>query len=270
MAQLMRWERSLWSQSFYMTQSNRDARLVAYRALCVGALLKRGIIEAAVQRLDQYASIEKIQQRVLARQRETYQTLLHWIQTEHLETYLSRTERLLIEKPLASWSKRSLMYAIRRAESLGVMLWALRFIEVIPPYDTLFDITSVMQPLDIFNPTIDFIWQAGLRPVDELRAVRDIAELWNWRSRASELQQMGVQPPAGTTFSEIIRYTAETAYARQQLPLPIEGDFPVFGKAYARLTSVEYTMVSAIAAERYLALNWMCELSSEWESIPVD
>lgn len=244
--------------------------MVAYRALCVGALLKRGAIEATVRRLDRYASVEKVRQRVWEQQQTAHQTLLHWLQVEQLEIHLSRAERLLIEKPLASWAERTLMYAIRRAESLGVMLWALRFIEDIPAYDTLFDLKTVLQPLDIFNPTIDFIWQAGLRPVDELRAVRDTAELWNWRSRADELQRLGVQPPAGTTFSDIIRDTTQTAFERHQIPAPIEGDFPVFGKAYARMTPTEYALVSAIAAERYLALNWMCEFSSEWESIPVD
>ncbi len=243
--------------------------MVAYRALCLGALLKRSVIEAAVQRLQRHSSLTDKQQ-LIARQHVAHKTLLRWILAEHLEQHLSRAERLLIEKPLASWSERTLMYAVRRAESLGVMLWALRFIETIPAYDTLFEMASVLQPLDIFTPTIDFIWQAGLRSVDELSTMRDTAELWNWRSRAAELQRLGVQPPAGTTFSDIIRDTLQTAYLRQQVPAPIEGDFPVFGKAYSRMTHAEYLLVSHIAAERYLALNWLCELSSEWESLSVD
>lgn len=243
--------------------------MVAYRALCLGALLKRSVIEAAVQRLQQHSSVMNKPQ-LIARQHVAHKTLLLWLAAEQLEHHLSRAERLLIKKPLASWSDRTLMFAIRRAESLGVMLWALRFIEAIPAYDTLFDMAAVLQPLDILTPTIDFIWQAGLRPVDELSAMRDAAELWNWRSRASELQRLGVQPPAGTTFADIIRQTTHTAYARHQLPDPIEGDFPVFGKAYSRMTHTEYLLVSHIAAERYLALNWLCELSSEWESISVD
>lgn len=243
--------------------------MTAYRALCLGALLKRSVIEAAVQRLQRHTTITNKPQ-LIARQHVAYKTLLRWLATEHLDQHLSRAERLLIEKPLASWSERTLMFAIRRAESLGVMLWALRFIETIPAYDTLFDMATVLQPLDILTPTIDFIWQAGLRPVDELSAMRDTAELWNWRSRASELQRLGVQPPVGTTFSDIIRETTHTAYTRHQLPTPIEGDFPVFGKAYSQMTHAEYLLVSHIAAERYLALNWICELSSEWESISVE
>lgn len=253
-----------------MTQINRDARMVAYRALCLGALLKRSVIEAGVQRLVRYPTHTKIQQQLIERQQTAHERLLGWIEDEHLIPHLSRVERLLIEKPLASWSDRVLLMAVRRAEALGVMLWALRFIEAIPAYDALFDISVVMQPLDILTPTIDFIWQAGLRPVEELGAMRDIAELWNWRSRASELQRLGVQPPAGMTFSDIIRDTLQTAHARRQIPAPIEGDFPAFGKAYSRLMPAEYVLVSMIAAERYLALNWMCELSSEWENIPVD
>lgn len=248
----------------------QDARAVAYRALCLGALLKRAELEISIQESDEWLVFNEVQRHFINKQEQASKKLNQWLLDERISEHLSETERHLLAKPLGQWSERTLISVGWRTESLGTMLWALNRLDTIPDYDTQFDLNFILTPLDVFQPTIDFIWMATLRPDYELREERDRAELWNWRSRARELKRMGVRPPEGVTFNEIIRFTAERAYRDGHIDALITGDFPVLNKAYAYLTVDEYSLLSAIAYERNSALSWVCEISSEWESIRID
>lgn len=243
---------------------------VAYRALCLGALLRRSELELNIQELNQFTVFDAVRDEVLNRQYQLNARLLRWIEREALHPHLTKTERLWIDAPLGTWSERTLVTVTWQVESLGMLLWALNWLDKLPEYDEQFDPEPVLNPLEILTPTIDFIWSAQLRSRDELNSLRDQAELWNWRSRATELERMGVRPPEGVTFQEIIRETAERAYRNGHLATTIGGDFPVYGKAYADLSEDEFTIASAIAYERYAAVNWMCELPNTWENILAD
>lgn len=248
----------------------QDARAVAYRALCLGAVLKRSEYEMAVQSANQPDRSPSDQRQIINKHHILNSHLLKWIEKENLVQYLSENELALLLKPLGRWNERHITHTGWRVESLGMMLWALGRIETIPPFDVQFELHQVIAPLDLFTPTIDMIWCADLRPVDALEQQRDIAELWNWRSRAQELERMGVKPPKGVSFSEIIRATAEKAHHLGGVSQIISDDFPAFGKAYVDLSPAEYALVSAIAYERYFALNWLCELTAQWEQVTVD
>lgn len=247
----------------------QDERIVAYRALSLGALLKRAELEVAV-RNDDFLLFDGVREHAFNKQSALNNRLLQWLHDEKIISHLSESERHLFEKPLGSWSERALISVGWRTEALGVMLWALRWLDRIPAYDRQFELEDVIAPLDLLGETIDFIWSANLRSDDELSQSRDQAELWNWRSRATELERMGVRPPDGVTFGEIIHMTAERAYTNGHLPTLIDSDFPAFNKAYADQSEDEYAITSGIAYERYFALNWICELSSEWENIRID
>jgi Domain of unknown function (DUF4272) len=207
---------------------------------------------------------------VLQKHKRYNSDLLKWLAAEKVTVHLSASEQQLLNKPFGTWSERTLLSIGWRVEALGIMLWVLNRMEHIPSYDDQFFAADVFAPLDLLSPTIDFIWLASLRPADELRQARDAAEQWDWRSRATELERMGVRPPEGVTFSDVIRTTAEHARANGYLAYLIQGDFPAFGKAYVDLTDDEYALTSAIAYERYFALNWVCEISSTWEGIRLD
>lgn len=236
----------------------QDARAVAYRALCMGALLKRSEIEFSIQ---DYLNDTDI---------KYHEALNQWLVNEKILQHLSKTEQVLLAKPIGTWSGRTLKMVSQRTEALGIMLWSLNRLDNLPYYDTEFETIDSLAPLDILHSTIDFIWLATLRSDYDLRQARDQAELWNWRSRARELKRMGVRPPEGVSFNEIIRMTTDRAYANGHILSPIQDDFPAFNKPYAYLNPDEYALLSSIAYERYSALSWICEISSEWESIRID
>ena len=239
----------------------QNARAVAYRALCLGALLKRGEIELELQNLDEWSLFDTVRETFLQQQRSENERLLQWLDEEGIRQHLSDSEEFLLNKALGTWTERTLITVGWRIEALGTMLWALQRLDHLPDYDTQFEPADILEPLDLLNPTIDFIWMASLHDDEVLSASRDQAELWNWRSRARELERMGVRPPEGFSFREIIHQTSERACQNRHIPYMIEGDFPAFGKAYADLNPDEYALMSAIAYERYSAINWaFCDL----------
>ncbi|MCA9912187.1 MAG: DUF4272 domain-containing protein [Anaerolineae bacterium] len=247
----------------------QDERAVAYRVLSLGALLKRAELERTIRHLHElfpFSSIEEL----IAEQEEYRQQLLRWLEAESIVEHLSESESSLLMKPLGTWSERTLLTVEWRTEALGILLWALGHLEELPSYDRQFDPEVVLEPLDLLTPTIDLIWMAQVRPEEELIQRRDQAELWNWRSRATELERMGVRPPAGVTFRQIIASTAEMANTKGHIPTLLEHDFPAFERPYAQLNEDQYMLVSAITYERYTAFNWLCEYSNKWESVRVD
>jgi hypothetical protein len=248
----------------------QNARAVAYRALCLGTLLKRGEFELELQNLDEWSVFDAVRENILHKHQGLNDYLLQWLDEESISTHLSESENFLLNKALGTWTERTLITVGWRIEALGTMLWALQRLDQLPAYDSQFEPADILEPLDLLNPTIDFIWMASLRDVASLSASRDQAELWNWRSRARELERMGVRPPEGFTFRQIIHQTSERAYQEGHIPYMIDGDFPAFGKAYADLDADEFALMSAIAYERYSALNWVCEVTNEWESIRID
>lgn len=248
----------------------QDDRTVAYRTLSLGALLKRGMLELKVQNLDEWMLFNSVRDGAYEKYAQRSNRLNEWLDNESITPHLSKHEQRLLNQPFGTWSEQALTSVSWRVEALGVLLWALHRIDLIPAYDKQFEPEDVLAPLDLYNPTIDFIWLATLRPEDDLACALDQSEMWNWRSRATELERLGIRPRVGVSFREIIRSTAERAFTKGHIPMPINSDFPAFGKAYHQLNSDEYALTSAIAYERYTSLNWVCELTSEWESIPID
>jgi hypothetical protein len=248
----------------------QSARVVLFRALCLGALLKRHELEMRVKTLTQYLISEEDRRILITKRHSMNENLMRWLDTEKITPHLTPMESKLLEQPLGTWSTRALMHTSWRSETLGMLLWSLRLVDMIPTHDIPFESDEVLAPLDIPNPTIDLVWCAELRPTQQLFRMRDTAELWDWRSQASVLKRLGIRPADGVNYKDVIRVTAEQAHADGILPTPIEGDFPAFHKSFASLTDDEFDLIKTISQERYNVMSWITECSAEWQSLPVD
>ena len=238
------------------TVERRPDRSVAYRALCLGALLKRHQLEQKAQlfdptRYEQY--------------RHLNDKLIHWVNREALNAHLTTREQDLLICPFGYWSLTDMAEVVNSAERLGIVLWALSVLDSIPAYDTPFTLATVLRPLEIFTPVIDFVWCARQRPLGVLLDLRERAELWQWRAQAEDLQRMGLRAPDGQPLSQIIHHEAEQAQAQGKLPALIEGDFPVFGKPYGKLSSEQHSLTYSLSHARASTLNWLCEVELTWE-----
>ena len=233
----------------------QDARQVAYRALCLGALLKRHSVETAMLSLNDLPP--EIQDGWRREHEGIHQHLKKWVLEEKILGYFSSDERQLWDANLGKWQQLDRAKIYWRCESLGMLLWAMEVVEA-PYYDTQFDLETLLLPLDLMSPTIDFVWMASLRDADVIHQARDLAQQWHWRAQA---QTQGLDV-------ETIKKVANEMYTAGNLPEIIEDDFPALSKSYAKLDNEELTQVSSIAKERHYALNWLCKQSGDWDDVP--
>lgn len=194
-----------------------------------------------------------------------------WVGMSGVNSLLSPDEKKLFEAEPGTWTQQQMFDASWRMESLGVLLWAMGISDEIPPYDVQFSDEEKLEAVPFLDSIGAFVEGSKIRNKKEIQKARNVAEMWNWRCRVKTLQEEGtVPPPEGSTYEEAIKKSAKNAYRRKDISKPIDGDFPILGKAFRDLTEEEYPIVSAIAMERHFALNWLCDLSDNWDDTPTE
>ena len=233
----------------------------ARRMLCLAAILARTSLEYGLK--FEPASTSKNSPDVHAFQQKQRQ----WMDDQALSNGLSLSERTLLEKPVGTWSEQEIIDGQWRAEEIGVLLWALKLNEKLPPYDKEPSSADVMAALPHPDDSVGFIRKAQLRSAEEIIAARGVAELWLWRARTTQLQMTGVAAPEGWTFEKIIAMTADKAN-EDKLFVAIDHDFPALNKAYSKLSEDEWHTMRSIAEERLYTLNWLCKYAEDWDAVP--
>jgi hypothetical protein len=239
-----------------------NEKTVVWRALSLGAFISRGEIENMIHNVDESGDIEQLERSAW--------NITNWLENENLGKHLSRIERSLMNRLPGAWKHTDIAFAGWRTDTLGSLLWALSYFEELPPYDMKFNRKMVLDTTGILSPPEDFAQCAMLRPVSQIRHARAIAELWHWRSRTRSWQNGKNRGMAASLSTGIIQEAAENAYVERNIPRPIEGDFPAFGKPYGALTPKEHSRMASIAYERHFAFNWLCGYSLDWDTTPTD
>jgi len=186
---------------------------------------------------------------------------------------MEESEREFVNAGLVETTMRQRINASWLAESIMCLLWALGYKEQIPVYDRQYNLQSDKTAgVDLLR---DATRQITLRPQTEIERQRDWAELWHWRCRTHKLLATGQIPsalPDGTSMANIIRMTSAKAAEEGVFPLPIGGDFPVFGKSFREVSEEELNTLTSIAMERHKALNWLCGYApgNRWSKVPTD
>lgn len=187
----------------------------------------------------------------------------YWATLGEFSAHLSPKEREFSQMSIADYDPFRMIDVSWRLEALGMLLWALGYVENLPSYDTQFGVEDI----EIFTKTDPQIFfdNAKLRPQEELDKARDNAEAWNWRSRTRQLIEDGTAFPddaelasAGfSSFDDIVR-NASKINTENGTFNAIDEDWPAFGKAYRDLSEDEWYLVQSITMERHFALNWLC------------
>jgi hypothetical protein len=102
------------------------------------------------------------------------------------------------------------------------LLWALKIIPELLPYDQ--EASHELVNALPANSVEDLIKQAHLRPQEEIKKQRNIAELWHWRARTRRLQEEGYlfQLPGGYTIEQILAGNADAVDTWKPIYPPIE------------------------------------------------
>lgn len=185
---------------------------------------------------------------------------------------VEESERTFLQAGIYGISEQQRIDAAWLAESIACLLWALQIIPKVPPYDqeVSHDLVRTLPHI----PIRDLIKTARLRPVNEIKRQRNIAELWHWRARTRRLQEEGRlnDQPGGYTIEQIIELAALKGAENGDLPESIGRDFPALGRPYRDLPFKDFAMLTSIAQERHKALNWLCGFSpsGRWADTPTN
>ncbi|MBX3432212.1 MAG: DUF4272 domain-containing protein [Pirellulales bacterium] len=191
---------------------------------------------------------------------------------------LALSERDLAETTIVTMDAQQQVNATWRLEAAQVLMWALGLVPRLPPFDTQANHDLLKQ-----IPTGGirrFVSSVCLRSEQEIDQARDDAELWHWRSRTRQLVEDGDEFPASdqlraagfNTYDDIVRVTARNLAEEGRIQATIGEDFPAKGKAYRKLSAVEWSVVRSITMERHFALNWLCGFApdNKWDETPTD
>lgn len=170
---------------------------------------------------------------------------------------LSPTERVILEKPIGTWSDADKLNVGWRTECAAVLGWAVGVIDTLAPYDQ-------MAAYDCIRPLTDYDIRKGnvtLRAPELLDQALKDAEQWHWRARQ-------VQPYFPS--SSIDTLTGQAAGRRRDIIRRALGDESrLFEKPYEELTFMEWSLACSIASERHHALSWLWD-GGPWDEVITD
>lgn len=179
-------------------------------------------------------------------------------------------ERSFLETPLPK--VQDIINATWLMESAVCLLWALHYVDELPGYDKQAD-PELLKLLSNEGLQGEMVGKQ-LRDRSLIEQARDFAERWHWRSRTRQIQEAHerVQLPAGLSFEDIIRMSAEDAVKEGMITQTVADDFPAFGKAYRDLSTDEWSIVTSISMERHRAFNWLCGYAprNRWDRVPTE
>lgn len=199
--------------------------------------------------------------------------LKKFVEDSALPRWFSKQEAASIAEPVGSWSRQTFINAHWRFESLAVLIWAMGRIEVMPAFDA--TVSTIVIPnriplLGDLETVHEFVRESNLRECDAIDEMREIAESWHWRARTHALAT-GTYPTESDP-NELLKYARESAASAGESGwfTPIDGDYPVFGKPYQRVTKEEWQLLISIAQERHYAANWLCGDAADWDEVSLD
>jgi hypothetical protein len=147
-----------------------SARQVVDRALVLYAMVRRASIELIVA---------ETRDQVRRRQAEAARLETErWFERESLTGALTDTERRLFDATTAGWPPEAIADGMWRKESLGVLLWALRMVDGLPPIDREFAVEELNAAVESPGSVSVFRATARLRDPGEIEAAWREADTW--------------------------------------------------------------------------------------------
>ena len=257
------------------TAQDAARRLIVLKYVIVNALVTppRDLLKSLLQKWD-----EAERQRFRSEAEPKRDQFWHGLRQAGLWECASPWEREYAQATVVTMTAQQKVNASWRMEAAQVLMWALKMLPQLPPYDTVAD-HDFLKTFPTGN-LAGFIQSAELRPPAEINRARSDAEFWHWRSRTRQLIDDGAAFPddeskraAGfRTFDDIVRFSARKGFEKGTLPACIDDDFPAKGKAYRDLSEQEWSEVTSITIERHFALNWLCGFApgNHWDETPTD
>lgn len=235
----------------------RSAAEAAARLLLLSAVLQRAYLEQARHSPEDDAPGERFD-------------LAAWAGAEGLLAQATSLETALLHAPFGFLDAGVVTDLSWEAEALVALGWALGLRDASPgpplPADPGPILAQLPQP---WASSRAFVDGARLRDESAIAEERERAELWLWRVDAERAHR---DDPAADRreLEAAIREVANDAARAGLLPAPVDGDMPVNGQPFRRLSPEALDEVSEVATHRLRAINWLCGFGDAWDSVPLD
>ena len=152
-----------------MTRPTPDE--VSDRALVLYAMVRRGAIELVVNETGGDPT------RVAQAERARVETD-RWLERESLNGAVTPVERQLLDAPSGSWPAPAVADAMWRKESMGVLLWALEYLETMPEFGEEFVQAELDGAITRYGSVDSFRANGRLRPDDQVERAWLEADAW--------------------------------------------------------------------------------------------
>lgn len=141
------------------------------RVLVLYALVRRATIELALGEFGHEP--RRIGQAERARDETS-----RWLERESLTNAPTELERTLLEAPSGTWPAEAITDQMWRKEAMGVVMWALRHVELLPGFGEEFEVPVLNQRIESYGSTSSFRANGRLRSDEELHAAWLEADAW--------------------------------------------------------------------------------------------
>jgi hypothetical protein len=246
--------------SFYPSDSCGvpSEKSVALRVLSLGAVVMRAELETSLKENSDEDDADSLKQSI--------DRISNWIEEEGLSNYLTPAELMLIAQPAGSWDEDETVEVSWRLESLGVLLWVLKLIDKLPPWDEPFALEDLMPKLHLGASIKKFLYSVKLRSMEEMMAFREVGDLWHWRVQSTLLAQDESEDRCGCALPDNIHDFVQKALERKLIDTVKSGDMTAFDKPIHKLDEDEFMLLASIVIKRHYAIQWATGACGEWMS----
>ena len=144
---------------------------ISDRILVLYALIRRGAIELVLE--ETLDAPQRLAQAEAARVETD-----RWLERESLTDAVTEQERRLLDASSGSWPPEAVNDVLWRKESMGVLLWAVRHMDVLPDVTTEFDQVELDGAVTRYGSVSSFRANGELRPDDEIQRAWMEADAW--------------------------------------------------------------------------------------------
>lgn len=144
---------------------------ISDRILVLYALIRRGAIELILE--ETLDAPQRLAQAEAARVETD-----RWLERESLTDAVTEQERRLLDASSGSWPPEAVNDVLWRKESMGVLLWAVRHMDVLPDFTTEFDQVELDGAVTRYGSVSSFRANGELRPDDEIQRAWMEADAW--------------------------------------------------------------------------------------------
>jgi hypothetical protein len=183
--------------------------------------------------------------------------------------HASANERDLITN-LDPVSLESLEVFADSGEALETILWAMGAGQEMPGPPRPFPAKG-LSTLDFTgSDVLQRVSETLTRPTDEEAArMRETAELWHWRAIIEIDFRAEKDPTARHEMESLIAEVAQEAESAGLLQAE-HGDFSTTDRPIRQWDTADLFIFAACVKARLHALNWLCGIGDDWDTVPLD